>query len=137
MKLTRHHSLISSFVSCLVCFPCSFAPCYEVLMMPEPFEEFRYSGCGASSHGLQPVVLCLWLPLSFDLELQLCLASGAVGCHFSWNCGWSHSKFGLRQALWNFFTLQEPENSTILPGPRAVLNDDGGFCLWPPVIVIF
>ena len=47
-------------------------------MTPEPFEEFRYSGCGTSSHGLQPIVLCLWLPLSFDLELQLCLASGAV-----------------------------------------------------------
>ena len=71
--LTRHHSLIRSFVSCPVCFPCSFAPCYEVLMTPEPFEEFRYSGCGTSSHGLQPIVLCLWLPLSFDLELQLCL----------------------------------------------------------------
>ena len=48
-------------------------------MTPEPFDEFRYSGCGISSHGLQPIVLCLWLPLSFDLELQLCLASGAVG----------------------------------------------------------
>ena len=48
-------------------------------MTPEPFEEFRYSGCGTSSHSLQPIVLCLWLPLSFDLELQLCLASGAVG----------------------------------------------------------
>ena len=79
MTLTRHHSLISSFVSCPVCFPCSFAPCYEVLMMPEPFEEFRYSGCGTSSHGLQPIVMCLWQTLSFDLELQLCLASGAVG----------------------------------------------------------
>ena len=77
--LIRDHSLISSFVSCPVCFPCSFAPCYEVLMTPEPFEEFRYSGCGTSSHSLQPIVLCLWLPLSFDLELQLCLASGAVG----------------------------------------------------------
>ena len=72
--LTRHHSLISSFVSCPVCFPCSFAPCYEVLMTAEPFEEFRYSGCETSSHGLQPIVLCLWLLLSFDLELQLCLA---------------------------------------------------------------
>ena len=48
-------------------------------MTPEPFKEFRYSGCGTSSHGLQPIVFCLWLPLSFDLELQLCLASGAVG----------------------------------------------------------
>ena len=47
-------------------------------MTPEPFEMCRYSGCGTSSHGLQPIVLCLWLPLSFDLELQLCLASGAV-----------------------------------------------------------
>ena len=47
-------------------------------MMPEPCEEFNYSGCGTSPHGLQPIVLCLWLPLSFDLELQLCLASGAV-----------------------------------------------------------
>ena len=47
-------------------------------MMPEPFEEFRYSGCVTSSHGLQPVVLCLWLPLSFDLELQRFLESGAV-----------------------------------------------------------
>ena len=28
-------------------------------MMPEPFEEFRYSGCGASSHRLPPVVLCV------------------------------------------------------------------------------
>ena len=77
--LTRHHSLISSFVFCPVCFPCSSAPSYEVLITPEPFEMFRYSGCGTSSHGLQPIVLCLWLPLSFDLELQLCLASGAVG----------------------------------------------------------
>ena len=48
-------------------------------MTPEPFDEFRYSGCGASSHGLQPIVLCLWLPLSFDLELELYLASGTVG----------------------------------------------------------
>ena len=48
-------------------------------MMPEPFKEFRYSGCGTSLHGLQPVLLCLWLLLSFDLELQLCLASGGVG----------------------------------------------------------
>ena len=47
-------------------------------MTSEPFEEFRYSGCGTSSSGLQPIVLCLWLPLSFDLELQLCLAPGAV-----------------------------------------------------------
>ena len=97
--LTRHHSLISSFVSCPVCFPCSFAPCYEVLMAPEPFEEFRYSGCGTSSHGLQPIVFCLWLLLSFDLELQLCLASGAVGVislgtvvGYTQNCG---------IALWN------------------------------------
>ena len=44
-------------------------------MTPEPFEEFRYSGCGNSS---QPIVLCLWLLLSFDLELQLCLASGPI-----------------------------------------------------------
>ena len=28
---------------------------------------------------MQSIVLCLWLPLSFDLELQLCLVSGAVG----------------------------------------------------------
>ena len=48
-------------------------------MTPEPFEEFRYSRCGTSSHGQQPIVLCLWLPLSFDFELQLCLVSGAVG----------------------------------------------------------
>ena len=48
-------------------------------MTLEPFEEFRYSGCGTSSHSLQPIVLCLWLPLSFDLELQLCYASGVVG----------------------------------------------------------
>ena len=47
-------------------------------MTPEPFEEFRYSGYGTSLHGLQPIVLCLWVLLSFDLELQLCLASGAV-----------------------------------------------------------
>ena len=65
-------------------------------MTPEPFEEFRYSGCGTSSHSLQPIVLCLWLLLSFDLELQLCLASGAVsGCHFSWNSGWLHSRTSL------------------------------------------
>ena len=85
--LTRHHSLISSFVSCLVCFTCSFAPCYKVLMTPEPFQEFRYSGCGTSSHGLQPIVLfcgyhchltlnCssalrLELSVSFILELRL------------------------------------------------------------------
>ena len=48
-------------------------------MTPEPFKEFRCSGCGTSSNGLQPIVLCLFLPLLFDLELQLCLASGAVG----------------------------------------------------------
>ena len=122
--LTRHHSLISSFVSCPVCFPCSFAPCYEVLMTPESFEEFRYSGCGTSLHGLQPIVLCLWLPLSFDLELQLCLASGAVGV------------ISLVEALWNFLDPARTgklSNTTILPGLRAVLNDDeGGLCLWPP-----
>ena len=48
-------------------------------MMPELFEEFGYLGCGTSSQGLQPIVLGLCLPLSFDLELQLCLASGTVG----------------------------------------------------------
>ena len=53
-----------------------------LFMMPEPFDEFRYSGCGTSPHGLQPIVLCLWLPLSFDLELQLCLASGAISVIF-------------------------------------------------------
>ena len=124
MTLTRHHSLISSFVSCPVFFPCSFAPCYEVLMTPEPFEEFRYSGCGTSSHGLQPIFLCLWLPLSFDLELKLCLASGAVGVI---SVG---TVVGYTQSLVKnnpcgiFWTLQELENSTILPGPRAVFNDE-------------
>ena len=58
-------------------------------MMAEPFEEFRYSGWGSSSQSLQPIVLCLWLPLSFDLELQLCLMSRAVSL-ISWNCGWLH-----------------------------------------------
>ena len=47
--------------------------------MPEPFEKFRYSECGTSSHYMQPIVLCLWLPLLFELELQFCLAAGAVG----------------------------------------------------------
>ena len=94
--LERHHSLISSFVSCLVCFPCSFAPCYEVLMTPEPFKKFRYRRCETSSHGLRPIVLCLWLPLSFDLKLQLCLASGAVSII---SLG---TAVGLGQALWNF-----------------------------------
>ena len=29
--------------------------------------------------------------------------------------------------------MEKPENSTILPGPRAVLNhDEGGLCMWPP-----
>ena len=48
-------------------------------MTPEPFEEFRYSGCGTSSHGLQPIVLCLWLPLSFDLNCSsaLCMELSA------------------------------------------------------------
>ena len=58
-------------------------------MMPEPFEEFRYSACGTSSHGLLPIVLCLWLPLSFGLELQLCLASGAVGVISTLRTCWS------------------------------------------------
>ena len=102
MTLTRHHGLISSFVFCPVCFPCSFAPCYEVLMMPEPFEEFRYSGCGTSSHGLQPIVFCLWLPLLFDLELQLCLASGAVGViSLGTVVGYTHIWF--RTSLVEFF----------------------------------
>ena len=83
--LTRHHSLTSSFVSCQVCFPCSFAPCYEVIMMPEPFKEFRYSGCGTSSHGDAANCLVSVVRLSFDLALQLCLASLAVG-----TCGWLH-----------------------------------------------
>ena len=88
-------------------------------MTPEPFEEFRYSGCGTSSHSLQPIVLCLWLLLSFNLELQLCLASETVGV------------ISLGTAVGD--TLLELENSTILSGPRAVLNDDeGGLCLWPP-----
>ena len=98
----------------------------------EPFEEFRYSGCGTSLHSLQPIVLCLWLPLSFDLELQLCLASGAVSVI---SLG---TVVGYTQNLVKdkpggiFLTLQEPENSTILPGLRAVLNDDeGGLCLCP------
>ena len=70
-------------------------------MTPEPFDEFRYSGCGTSSHGLQPIVFCLWLPLSFDLELQLSLSSGAVSViSLGTVVGY---KFGLGQALWNFF----------------------------------
>ena len=44
-----------------------------------------------------------------------------------------NSKFGLAQTLWNCLDPARPENSTILSGPRAVLNDDeGGLCLWPP-----
>ena len=72
--LTRHHSLISSFVSCPVCFTCSFAPCYEVHLTAEPFEEFRYSGLlvGTSSHGAAANCLVSVVPLSFDR------ASGAV-----------------------------------------------------------
>ena len=93
--LTRHHSLISSFVSCPVCFPCSFAPCYEVLMTPEPSEEFRYSGYGTSLHGLQPIVLCLWHNDSCHLTLN---CSSALRLELSV----SVSKFGLGQALWNF-----------------------------------
>ena len=101
-------------------------------MSPEPFNEFRYSCCGTSSHGLQPIVMCLWLPLSFDLELQLCLASGAVGV-ISLGTAVVTLKFlfwykpcGI---VWTLqepenSTIQEPENSTILPGPSAVLNDD-------------
>ena len=109
MTLTRHHSLISSFVSCPVCFPCSFAPCYEVLMTPEPFEEFRYSGYGTSLHGLQSCVC-------------------GYSCHLTLNCSSalrlelsvSVSKFVLGQALWN---VLDP----------AVLNDDeGSLCLCPP-----
>ena len=93
-------------------------------MSPEPFDEFRYSGCGTSSHSLQPIVMCLWLPLSFDLELQLCLASGAV-CVISLG----NVVVTLKFLFWYkpcgiVWTLQEPENSTILPGPSAVLNDD-------------
>ena len=93
-------------------------------MTPEPFDEFRYSGCGTSSDGLQPIVLCLWLPLSFDLELQLCLASGAVGV-----ISLGTTVVTLKFLFWYkpcgiVWTLQEPENSTILPGPSAVLNDD-------------
>ena len=93
-------------------------------MSPEPFDEFRYSRCGTSSHGLQPIVMCLWLPLSFDLELQLCLASGAVGV-----ISLGTAVVTLKFLFWYkpcgiVWTLQEPENSTILPGPSAVLNDD-------------
>ena len=85
--LTRHHSLISSFVSCPVCFPCSFASCYEVLMTPEPFEEFRYQGvelfrtvcsqlscvCGYHCHLTLSCssALHLELSVSFLLELRL------------------------------------------------------------------
>ena len=93
-------------------------------MSPEPFDEFRYSGCGTSSHGLQPIVMCLWIPLSFDLELQLCLASGAVGV-----LSLGTAVVTLKFLFWYkpcgiVWTLLEPENSTILPGPSAVLNDD-------------
>ena len=44
-------------------------------MMPEPFEEFKYSGLlvGTSSHGAAANCLVSVVPLSFDL------ASGAVG----------------------------------------------------------
>ena len=70
-------------------------------MTPEPFEEFRYSGCGTSSHSLQPIVLCLWLPLSFDLELQLCLASGAVSVISLGTVVGYTKNFVLVQALWN------------------------------------
>ena len=89
-------------------------------MSAEPFDEFRYSRCGTSSHGLQPIVMCL----SFDLELQLCLASGAVGV-ISLGTAVVTLKFLFRYKPCGIvWTLQEPENSTILPGPSAVLNDD-------------
>ena len=133
MTLTRHHSLISSFVSCPVYFPCSFAPCYEVLMTPEPFEEFRYSGCGTSLHGAAANCLVSVVPLSFDLELQLCHVSGAVGV-ISLGTAVGYTQNLVRDKPCGIvWTLQEPENSTILPVPRSVLNDDeGGLCLWPP-----
>ena len=70
-------------------------------MTPEPLEEFRCSGCGTSSHSLQPVVLCLWLSLSFDLELQLCLVSGAVGIISLGTAVGYTQNFVLVQALWN------------------------------------
>ena len=77
-QLTRHHRLISSFVSCPVCFQCSFAPCYEVLMTTEPFEElFRKAvrtvcsqlSCVCSYHCHLTLncssALCLELSVSF------------------------------------------------------------------------
>ena len=78
-------------------------------MTPEPFEEFRYSACGTSSHGLQPIVLCLWLPLSFDLELQLCLESGAVGV-ISLGTAVGYTQIWFRTSLVEY---------------------SGGLCLWP------
>ena len=96
--------------------------------MPKPFEEFRYSGCGVSSHGLQPIVLCLWLPLSFDLELLLCLVSGADSVIFL------ETAIGYTQ-IWFRTSLEEYSDParTILPGLRTVLNvHEGGLCLCPP-----
>ena len=128
MILTRHHGLISSFVSCPVCFPCSFAPCYEVLMTPEPCEEFRYSGCGSSPHGLQRQSSCvcgyrchLTLNCSSALRLELSVS-------FLLELRLVKLKIWFRTSL-----VQELENSTILPDPRVVLNDDeGGLCPCPP-----
>ena len=68
-------------------------------MTPEPFEEFRYSGCETSSHSLQPIVLCLWLPLSFDCSSAMCLE---LSVSFLLELRLVTLKFGLGQALWNF-----------------------------------
>ena len=68
-------------------------------MMPEPFEEFRYSGCRASLNGLHPFVLCLWLPLSFNPEMQLCLVSGPVGV-ISLETAVGYTQIWFRTSLW-------------------------------------
>ena len=102
-------------------------------MTPEPFKKFRYQRCETSLHGLRPIVLCLWLPLSFDLKLQLCLASGAVSIISLGTVVGYTQNLVQDKPCGIFWTLQEPENSTILPDPWAVLNDDeGGLCLWSP-----
>ena len=85
--LTRNQSLISSFVSCPVCFPCSFAPCYEVPMTPKHSRSSDIQGvelfrmvcsqlsCVCSYHCHLTLncssALHLELSVSFLLELRL------------------------------------------------------------------
>ena len=118
--LTRYHSLVSSFVSVSGLFPMQF------LM------RFSCRQNHSTSSDIQGVELV------HTVCSQLLCVCG-YRCHLTLNCSSALRlellvSFGTAVVTLKFlfwykpcgivWTLQQPENSTILPGPSAVLNDE-------------